>query len=209
MGIVDIIRKTLKLRNTFFVCTGNTCRSPMAEHLMKAISLERGLNISVCSRGIGACSEFGFAEREGAYATGHACDAVFALYPDADIWHHVPKPLAYLDVKKASLILAMEELHRDNIIANSLRFYGEEVARKVFTLKEYAGFTQDLDVADPMGTGIRMEFVSGITNYKKASNEEVQAVYVSCRDEIRACLERILDNPLPNTALLLEARAER
>jgi protein-tyrosine-phosphatase len=37
-----------------FVCTGNTCRSPMAEAIMRRITEERGLALSVHSAGIRA-----------------------------------------------------------------------------------------------------------------------------------------------------------
>lgn len=38
-----------------FVCTGNTCRSPMAEYLLADFCRKNNIEIEVCSRGI-ACS---------------------------------------------------------------------------------------------------------------------------------------------------------
>ncbi|MFS8541836.1 MAG: low molecular weight protein arginine phosphatase, partial [Tissierellales bacterium] len=38
--------------NILFVCTGNTCRSPIAEALMKEMAKEKGLDIKVKSAGI-------------------------------------------------------------------------------------------------------------------------------------------------------------
>ncbi|MBD5027351.1 low molecular weight protein arginine phosphatase, partial [Xanthomonas citri pv. citri] len=35
-----------------FVCTGNTCRSPMAEALFKSIAEREGLNVNVRSAGV-------------------------------------------------------------------------------------------------------------------------------------------------------------
>ena len=44
--------------NICFVCTGNTCRSIMAERLMKKTLKEKGLkDVKVSSRGIFACKE--------------------------------------------------------------------------------------------------------------------------------------------------------
>ncbi|CDN44428.1 low molecular weight phosphatase family protein [Paenibacillus sp. P22] len=35
-----------------FVCTGNTCRSPMAEAFLRELSAERGLRLEVRSAGV-------------------------------------------------------------------------------------------------------------------------------------------------------------
>lgn len=52
-----------------FVCTGNTCRSPMAEALFKSIAEREGLNVNVRSAGV-------FASPNGK-ATPHAVEALF------------------------------------------------------------------------------------------------------------------------------------
>ncbi|RCK12954.1 hypothetical protein DT075_07540 [Bacillus licheniformis] len=38
--------------NILFVCTGNTCRSPMAEALFKSAAAEKNLDVSVKSAGL-------------------------------------------------------------------------------------------------------------------------------------------------------------
>lgn len=40
-----------------FVCTGNTCRSPMAQALFASIADEKGLEVTVKSAGIFASDE--------------------------------------------------------------------------------------------------------------------------------------------------------
>lgn len=39
-----------------FVCTGNTCRSPMAEGLLRKLAKERGIDLEVRSAGVSAIS---------------------------------------------------------------------------------------------------------------------------------------------------------
>ncbi len=55
--------------NIIFVCTGNTCRDPMAEALFKSIAEAEGLNVSVRSAGVFASPN--------ARATPHAVEALF------------------------------------------------------------------------------------------------------------------------------------
>ncbi|NMB27369.1 MAG: low molecular weight protein arginine phosphatase, partial [Tissierellia bacterium] len=38
--------------NILFVCTGNTCRSPMAKALLEDMAQEKGIDINVKSAGI-------------------------------------------------------------------------------------------------------------------------------------------------------------
>ena len=51
-----------------FICTGNICRSAMAEAFMKKVAKERSLDIEVCSSGT-------FAEN-GAFASYNAIEAM-------------------------------------------------------------------------------------------------------------------------------------
>ena len=44
-----------QIKNIMFICTGNTCRSAMAEGLMKKMLEDKGItNIKVCSAGLRA-----------------------------------------------------------------------------------------------------------------------------------------------------------
>ncbi|QHT63512.1 low molecular weight protein arginine phosphatase [Paenibacillus lycopersici] len=40
------------MKRILFVCTGNTCRSPMAEALLRAMAQERGMSLEVRSAGV-------------------------------------------------------------------------------------------------------------------------------------------------------------
>lgn len=104
-----------------FVCTGNTCRSPMAEALFKSIAEREGLNVNVRSAGV-------FASPNGK-ATPHAVEALFEKHIALN---HVSSPLTEELMESADLVLAMTHQHKQ-IIASQFGRYRD----KVFTLKEY------------------------------------------------------------------------
>lgn len=111
-----------KVKRVLFVCTGNTCRSPMAE----AILNEKGSGeFEARSAGV-------FAEK-GQEAHPHA---IAALKKKGIRLTHESKPLTRSLVDWADLILTMTESHKAQV---HHRF--PEAHDKIFTLKEY--------VADP------------------------------------------------------------
>lgn len=130
-----------------FVCTGNICRSPMAEGIMKNIILDRAQetgtspNIKVISAGTHAT--------DGYPASEHAI-AVAAEEGIAIAAHH-SSMLTDAVVLSSDLILTMERAHTDII----KRVWPE--ARTVMELKRFGGNAAgDSDVSDPIGMGIEV-----------------------------------------------------
>lgn len=117
-----------------FVCTGNTCRSPMAEALFKSIAETKGLTVSVGSAGV-------FASPRGK-ASAHAVEA---LFEKRIALNHSSSPLSEEHIETADLVLAMTEQHKQLIIS---RF--ENSRDKVFTIKEYVTGRRG-DISDPFG----------------------------------------------------------
>lgn len=109
-----------------FVCTGNTCRSPMAEGIFNFLSG------GAVSRGIYA---------EGTIASENAVKAMEKM--GIDISKHVSTQLTAENVKEADLVLTMTKGHKA-VIVNAV----PDAEDKVFTLGEYAGGG---DVSDPYG----------------------------------------------------------
>lgn len=118
-----------------FVCTGNTCRSPMAAALLADYIKQSGLSdrYQVLSRGLAAGSS---------PASEFARVAMRRRGLNLD--EHYACQLTRADVQAVDLILTMTQAHKE-IILRAM----PEAAGKVFTLTEYAGEVGD--VADPFG----------------------------------------------------------
>jgi protein-tyrosine-phosphatase len=119
-----------------FVCTGNTCRSPLAEAAARKLAAEKGLkDVTFASAGIGALG--GAAASEGAM--------LVALERGLDLSSHRAQPLTPDLVRESDLILGMSAHH----VASAIALGGEE---KSFLLDEYASNGKtSASVADPFG----------------------------------------------------------
>jgi protein-tyrosine-phosphatase len=125
-----------KTYSVLFVCLGNTCRSPLAEVILKSELKQAGIKkTNVSSAGTGAF--------EGARASSGS--AVVAKQMGLSLAGFRSKPLTRLRVRRADLILAMTASQKREV-----RQRWPEDADKVFTLSEYSGSGEG-DVRDPVG----------------------------------------------------------
>ena len=122
-------------RHVVFVCTGNICRSAMAEHLLRHWARERGLALETSSCGIAA--ERWYKIPDGALKM-LAAEGVSPI-------EHQARLATRETLRPGDVILAMTSAHHDHIIER----YPEFSAR-TFLFREHAGFGEE-DVADPMG----------------------------------------------------------
>lgn len=122
--------------NLLFVCTGNTCRSPMAAALARhAVSARGWSQVRVESAGTGA--------EEGTPASAHAIGVMRDL--GLELAGHSTRPLTREWVKWADLVLVMSERQR-----TAARELGG--GDKVFLLTEFLdGPEAGLPIEDPFG----------------------------------------------------------
>lgn len=124
------------MKNIVFVCTGNTCRSPMAEGIFNSMAKERELEYRASSCGISAV-----------YGSAPSKNAVSAAAENGiDISKHKSARLTADAANDASLILTMTPSHKE-----TLKQAFPSVVDKIYTLPEYIKNSTFTDVFDPFG----------------------------------------------------------
>jgi protein arginine phosphatase len=119
-----------------FVCTGNTCRSPLAEAIARKVSIERGLtDVDVASAGTSA--------HDGAPASDGSL--LVGIERGMDLGSHQAQTLTRDLVRDADLILAMGPHHLERIEALG-------GAGRAFLLSDFASRgASSRAISDPVG----------------------------------------------------------
>lgn len=122
-----------------FVCTGNTCRSPMAAAIARKLAAERGLHdVTVASAGTGALD--GAPASDGALLVG--------MEAGVDLAPHRARALTREVVADADLILVMGGGHLERV----RQLGGEDRAH---LLPDYAaGADSGRQISDPFGADL-------------------------------------------------------
>jgi protein-tyrosine-phosphatase len=119
-----------------FVCTGNTCRSPMAEAVARKIAIERGLT-DVEASSAGTSAHDGSPASDGALLVG--------IERNMDLSTHRAQTLTRDMVRGADLILAMGPHHLERIEALG-------GGGKAYLLADFASHGASMRaISDPIG----------------------------------------------------------
>ena len=139
------------MKNVLFLCSGNTCRSPMAEAIAKEIFSEKGMNISVSSRGLYAFN--------GESVSENAVLAMKELGVGIDISDHRAIGVVRDDIDGADYIFTMTQSHKGFVESNS-----PHKVENLFTIGEFTNHLKDIH--DPFGGDIN-HYIACATELKR------------------------------------------
>lgn len=144
----EMISEALKTKEILFVCTGNSCRSAMAEGIMRK-AVKDIKNIHISSAGV--------ATYDGMPASKEAI--LVMENAGVDISGHRARRVTDRMLKVADFILVMDQGHKQHIL-NSVNGIG----KKVFLLKEFSNEKSgQMAIQDPIGRHISF--------YERVANE--------------------------------------
>lgn len=142
------------------VCTGNTCRSAIAEGLLRHLLAARATSGTLAPIVV---SSAGTAAFDGLPASAEAVEACREL--GADIARHRSRPLTPRLLADSDLVLVMEEHHRQAVLQLHPGSAGH-----TFLLTEYAGEGSEA-IPDPIG--------GGATFYRRTGGEMLRRLEAS------------------------------
>jgi protein-tyrosine-phosphatase len=133
------VDRVVKKKVILFVCTGNSCRSVMAEYLLKSMLAGRQ-DVEVISAGTGVFLQ-----------TTASSETVSILKEEGiDASRHLSRAIHSILLKKSDLIVVMTRGHRQQVLERV-----PEVEKRIYLLREFidtpSGYQIELDVPDPIG----------------------------------------------------------
>ncbi len=150
-------------KSILFVCTGNSCRSVMAEYMFRHMLKGRS-DLDVFSAGTNVV-----------FPTSASAEAVAVLKEEGiDARGHISTPVTNMLLKKSDLIFVMTHSHRVKVLERV-----PAVEKRVYLLRDFrsgpAHYEQSLDIPDPIG-GAHIEYQECLLVIKDCLEKIVQLV---------------------------------
>jgi len=170
--ISGTLKYKMEMKRLLFVCSGNSCRSVMAEYIMKDLCKKQSIKMEIFSRGINP------EEEVNQYTIG--------VLKNSEVKQHVPKRLEQEDISLSDLILTMDKPTKAKIII----FYPNilENLEKVYTLKEILGHN-DPNIEDPYSNQF---IIKNGRVYKNKDEDMIIDRYKKCNNYILECLKELI-----------------
>ena len=121
-----------------FICTGNSCRSPMAECYFTSIINKKNAEVEIFSAGVACCN--------GWNASKEAIEIMKIL--NLDLSSHRSSSLNDEMVETADMLIVMTNAHKHAILHK-----WPKTAKKIYLLREFEENSniKDLEIMDPVG----------------------------------------------------------
>ncbi|WP_409343717.1 low molecular weight protein arginine phosphatase [Paenibacillus sp. MBLB4367] len=180
-----------------FVCTGNTCRSPLAEGLLRILAGVKGLPVEVKSAGVAAM--------DGCSVSAHSA----SILRDKGFTGSITsQTLTGQLVGWADLILTMTVNHKRSVIQQypdsadktfTLKEYAEDDARVLEAVREHGELSAELHMKQALGQPISpqewgrlRDMADRLPNYDIADPYGgSKAMYEHCAAEIESSLYKL------------------